>query len=70
VVFKEHKSIRAQAHKSKYETVIDNLEQQGYVKTAAPDGIYSIIKQILTERPVVKKLNDRENIIKRLETIM
>jgi len=50
----------------KYAQMADNLEKQGYIKTAAPDEIYNKMKQILETRPGVKKLCDMEKIGQRL----
>ncbi|MBU3911339.1 MAG: mitochondrial fission ELM1 family protein [Candidatus Omnitrophica bacterium] len=55
---------------SKYERTIENLERQGYIKITKPERIYNVIKEILIERPVVKKLEDKEKIIKRLQGII
>ena len=54
----------------KYDQMADNLEKQGYIKTAAPDEIYLKIKEILETRPEVKRLDDREKIIERLKGLI
>jgi len=51
----------------KYAKNIKNLETQGFIKTAAAGDIYNVIKTLLTQHPPIKKLGDREKIIKRLE---
>jgi len=56
--------------KDKYSRVIASLELQGYIKTAAPDEIYDTIKSILKERPKIKGLQDKEEIQKRLVSIV
>ena len=56
--------------KGKYDQMVDNLENQGYIHTAAPDGIYNKIKEILETRPGVRKLNDREKITQKLKEIV
>lgn len=64
IVFKETGGV------SKYEKVTANLENQGYIWTAVPDKIYDTMRQILKERPQMKKLEDRDKIIKRLGSII
>ncbi|MBU1147553.1 MAG: mitochondrial fission ELM1 family protein, partial [Candidatus Omnitrophica bacterium] len=54
----------------KYNKAIANLEQRDYIKTAAPDKIYDVVNQILTERPEKRKLEDRKRIAKRLQSLM
>jgi len=56
--------------KKKYDKMVGNLEKQGYIKTAWPDELYDMLKQVLETRPEVKRLNDREKIIKKLESLM
>ena len=56
--------------KNKYQKSISGLEEQGYIKTAALDEVYSKVKQILTKRPAVKRLDDRKGIIQRLQAIV
>jgi len=58
------------SHMTKYERAIADLEKQGYIKTAAPDEVYSVVKKLLTEKPAMKKLNDRKKIIDRLKAII
>ena len=55
---------------AKYEKVIENLESQGYIKTTEPNRVYDVVKEILKEKPAVKKLEDKEKIIKRLQGII
>ena len=54
----------------KYNKAIANLDIQGYIKISAPDKICDTVKKLLLEKPEIKKLNDREKIIKRLEGIV
>jgi KDO2-lipid IV(A) lauroyltransferase len=54
----------------KYERVIKNLEIQGYIKITKPEGIYDVIKEILTQRPAVKRLEDNEKIKERLNSLL
>ncbi|MFH1854410.1 MAG: ELM1/GtrOC1 family putative glycosyltransferase [Candidatus Omnitrophota bacterium] len=60
----------AQSRTTKYSKAIESLEKQGYVKMAAPDNIQDVIKKLLIEKPDVKKLEDKEKIIKRLQGII
>ena len=61
---------RAEPRNTKHERSIKNLEAQGYIKTAVPDEICNVIKRLLIEKSVVKKLDDRQKIIERLKEIM
>ena len=70
VVFKECQSVRVSECQTKYEKAIKNLEEKGYIKTALPEDIYDVIKKILEEKPVIKKLDDRNRIIERLKEIV
>ncbi|MEK6732938.1 MAG: ELM1/GtrOC1 family putative glycosyltransferase, partial [Candidatus Omnitrophota bacterium] len=54
----------------KYNSMISSLEEQGYIHTATPDGIYNKIKEILETRPGVRRLNDREKIAERLKGLI
>ncbi|NQV04249.1 MAG: mitochondrial fission ELM1 family protein [Candidatus Omnitrophica bacterium] len=65
VVFK-----RSSMSKGKYEKSIANLQSHGYIKSAAPDEIYNTLRCFLTEKPHIKKIEDREKIIKRLEVVI
>ena len=65
VVFK-----RSSMPRGKYEKSIANLQSHGYIKSAAPDEIYNTLRYLLTERPRIKKIEDREKIVKRLEAII
>lgn len=56
--------------KGKYEKSITNLQSYGYIKSATPDEIYNTLRYLLTERPCIKKIDDREKITKRLEVII
>lgn len=56
--------------KGKYGRNLANLEKQGYIKTAEGDKIYSTIKQILEENPVIKEPGDKKNITQRLQALM
>jgi len=68
VVFRREKP--GTRNQDKHERTIANLETKGYIKTAMPDEIYSVIKMLLRDAPAVKKLEDREGIVKRLEAII
>ncbi|MBU1061105.1 MAG: mitochondrial fission ELM1 family protein [Candidatus Omnitrophica bacterium] len=54
----------------KYERAVKNLEEQGYIKTASPGAIQDVIDRLLRERPAIKKLGDRDKIVKRLQGII
>ena len=54
----------------KYAKNIKNLEKQDLIKIVTVDEIYDVIKTLLTQRPPIKKLGDREKIMKRLEGII
>ena len=56
--------------KSKYDCIVSNLEQQGYIYTAAPNEVYNKIKKIIETRPEVKRLDDRKKIAERLKDII
>ena len=56
--------------KGKYDQMVDNLANQGYIHTATPDGIYNKIKEILETKPGVRRLNDREKIVNRLTQLV
>ena len=57
-------------NRGKYGKVVESLENKGYIKIAALDEVYSKVRQILTRRPVVKRLDDRKGIIERLKGIV
>ncbi|MBC8473845.1 MAG: mitochondrial fission ELM1 family protein [Candidatus Omnitrophica bacterium] len=65
VVFKDKRQ-----DKGKYGIAIDDLEEQGYVNTAAPEDVYNKVRQILTKRPAVKMLDNRKGIVERLKEIV
>ncbi|MFC1666783.1 ELM1/GtrOC1 family putative glycosyltransferase [Candidatus Omnitrophota bacterium] len=68
VVFRTEKPRRIGERKiTKHDFAILNLEAQDYIKSATPDEIYNTIKRILTERPEIKKLEDRKRIIEKLQ---
>ena len=54
----------------KYGIAIENFEQKGYITIAGPDRIYDAIKRLLTEKPAVKRPEDRDRIIQRLKGIV
>ncbi|MBU4343345.1 MAG: mitochondrial fission ELM1 family protein [Candidatus Omnitrophica bacterium] len=56
--------------KDKYQKSITGLEEQGYIKIAALDEVYSKVRQILTKRPAVKRLDDRKGIVEGLKAIV
>ncbi len=56
--------------KGKYGLNVANLEKQGYIKIAEAGKIYDTINQVLKEKPAVKELRDRGNIIQRLQALM
>ncbi len=71
VIFRgHHQGARAPGRQGKYGRVVENLERQGYINTVEPDEIYNVIKRLLTEKPIIKKLEDRKKIAKRLEGII
>jgi KDO2-lipid IV(A) lauroyltransferase len=70
VVAFESQSAERRAQNSKYRKNIKNLEKKGYIRIADPDKIYETIKKLLTEKPGLRKIDDRESIIKRLESLM
>jgi len=57
-------------HQNKYEKAIENLKNQGYIKIAAPEDIYDVVKTLLKEKPPLKKLEDRKRIVERLQGII
>ncbi|MFA5389547.1 MAG: ELM1/GtrOC1 family putative glycosyltransferase [Candidatus Omnitrophota bacterium] len=61
---------RAGEKKSKYNRMVSNLAEQGYIKISEPDGMYNKIKEILETMPEIKRLNDSEKIIERLKSII
>ncbi len=54
----------------KYEESIESLQSHGYIKIATPDETYNALRYLLTEKPPIKKIEDREKITKRLERII
>ena len=54
----------------KYEKSIASLQSHGYIKIATPDEIYNTLRYLLTEKPPIKKTEDRKKITKRLEVII
>ena len=68
VVFKDKR--QETRDKGKYGIAIDNLEEQGYINTAAPEDVYNKVRQILTKRPAVKMLDNRKGIVERLKEIV
>ena len=56
--------------KGKYGRNLENLEKQGYIKTASAEEIYDTIKQVLKQRPALKELGDRSAITQRLQALM
>lgn len=68
IVFGE--KLKVKGEKGKYIKMVLNLENQGYIQTAAPDEIYNKVKEILETRPEIKRLDDREKIAQRLESIV
>ena len=54
----------------KYEKSIVDLQSRGYIKSASPDETYNTLRYLLTEKPCIKKIEDREKITKRLEVII
>ena len=72
VVFRSHRDgVHAAGQRTKYERIIKDFEDRGYIKTATPDKIYDVIKALLIEKPgVIKKPKDREKIVERLKGIV
>lgn len=72
VVFRDRRDEDASAApRTKYERIIKDFEDRGYIKTATPDKIYDVIKALLIENPeVIKKPKDRERIVERLGGII
>jgi len=68
VIFKDKR--QETRDKGKYGIAIDNLEEQGYINTAAPEDVYNKVRQILTKRPAVKTLDNRKGIVERLKEIV
>ena len=66
VVFRD----KGQGTRDKYGEAVAGLEASGYIKTASPDKICDVVKQVLTERSKVRKLEDREKILERLVGLM
>ncbi len=54
----------------KYAKNIKNLETRGFIKTAAAGNIHNVIKTLLTQRPPIRQLDDREKIMGRLKAIV
>jgi len=55
---------------TKYDKMVSNLEKNGYIYTTEPREIYNKIKTILETRPKIKRLDDKEKITQRLESIV
>ena len=71
IVFKnESRETKYEIRNTKYEKSLMNLEMQDFIKTATVDEIYDAIKTLLTRRPPIRELGDREKIIKKLEDII
>ncbi|NQT75024.1 MAG: mitochondrial fission ELM1 family protein [Candidatus Omnitrophica bacterium] len=68
IVFSDKR--QATRDKEKYGRVVENLEKQGYINTAEPDKVYDLIKDILQQRPAVKRLDDRKKITERLQAVI
>ncbi|MBU1007050.1 MAG: mitochondrial fission ELM1 family protein, partial [Candidatus Omnitrophica bacterium] len=56
--------------KGKYAKSVASLRSGGYLKSVPPDDIYGILRSLLTEKPPVTKIEDRNAIIKKLEAII
>ncbi len=54
----------------KHKRFLENLEKAGFLKTAAPHEIHDTLKEIFIEKPMLKKLDDRDRIAERLRTII
>lgn len=70
VVFKERQPAGRPGCQGKYNRSIEYLEREGYIKTAAPDEIYEVVKDFLKRKPSTRELQDRKRIIERLKVII
>ncbi|MFC1624269.1 ELM1/GtrOC1 family putative glycosyltransferase [Candidatus Omnitrophota bacterium] len=70
VVFKEPLLTSRGEQQNKHKRSIEHLEKEGYIKTAAPDEIYKVAKEVLEHTSPVKKLEDRGKIIERLKGVV
>ncbi|MFA4991668.1 MAG: ELM1/GtrOC1 family putative glycosyltransferase [Candidatus Omnitrophota bacterium] len=61
---------RRTARNVKYEENVRNLEAKGYLKTSAADKIYEAVKDIMENKPDIKRLSDSDDILERLQRII